>query len=171
MKQILSDKAWLGLLGVGNGLTYSGIMLLLIWQWRSAAFERNVIQSLMTGDYVDFVANERWVPIVILWILAFILASQLVDCFWQRGRGLILFWLAVGVLAIAAWNVFALVGAWLDKQGGDTISYSRVTAANDPLYGPLSLGLVILINFFYGYLVQTFSRRMKMDVTLHRAVR
>lgn len=171
MKRIFSEKLWLGLLGIGDGLAYSGIMLLLIWQWRASAYERNVIDSVRGGDYVDFVTNERWLPIVIIWILAFIFASQLVDCFWKRGRSLILFWLAVGLLAVTAWNVLALVGAWLDKQGGDAISYSRVTAPNDPLYGPLSLGLVVLINLIYGYLVQAFSRRVKLDVTLHKAVR
>src|SRR5688572_18181279 len=114
MKRIFSDKLWLGLLGAGNGIAYSAIMLLLIWQWRASADERNFVDGMRSGDYVNLVSNERWLPIVIVWILTFILASQLVDCFWHRGRRLILFWLAVGVLAVAGWNALALTGAWLD---------------------------------------------------------
>lgn len=161
MRRIFTDKLWLGLLGVGNGLAYSGIMLLLIWQWRASDYERNVIQGMVSGDYIDLVANERWLPIVIIWILTFTLASQLVDCFWQRGRSLILFWLTVGILAVAAWNGLALIGTWIDTHAGDSISYSRVTSPNNPFFGPLSLGLVILINFIYGYAIQA----------LHGAVR
>jgi hypothetical protein len=136
-------------------------MLLLIWRWRATANQRHIAESTLSGDYVNLVSNERWVPIVFIWLVAFTVASLVVDYFWQRRKGYILFWELVGVIAVAAWNAFALLGTWLDKQAGDTMSYSRVTSSRNPLFGPVSLAVVILVNFTYGYLVRAFCRKLK----------
>lgn len=151
------------MLGAVNGVAYSATMLLLIWWWRAVTEERNLIEGATSGDYVNMVSNERWVPIVIIWLVVFTCASLLVHYFWPHPKSYILFWLAVGVIAVAAWNAFALLGTWLDKQAGDTLSYSRVTSSRNPLFGPVSLGVVILVNLIYGYLVQVFCRKLKQD--------
>lgn len=161
LKANLARRVNMGFLGAVNGVLYSATMILLIWWWRAYADERSLIESAMSGDYINLVSNERWIPIVIIWSIAFTSASLSVDHFWQNRRASILFWEVVGAVAIVAWNVFALLGTWLDKQAGDTLSYSRVTSGRNPLFGPFSLAVVIGVNFVYGYLVQTFCRTLK----------
>jgi hypothetical protein len=159
LKMPWARKLRTGILGVVDGAVYSGTMLLLIWQWRAAADARNAIASAISGDYVDFISTERWIPIVLIWVVTFTLASLVVDYFWQNGNRHILFWVAVGLIAIASWNVFVLFGTWLDKQAGDPIGYSRVTSSSDPLFGPISLGMVVLVNSIYGYIVHSLFRK------------
>lgn len=156
-----TGKLRIGILGAFNGAVYSATMLLLIWRWRATADQRNIAESTISGDHINLVSNERWIPIVLIWLVAFTLASLVVDYFWQRRKGYILVWEVVGVIAVAAWNVFALLGTWLDKQAGDTMSYSRVTSSRNPLFGPVSLAVVILANFIYGYLVRAICRKLK----------
>jgi hypothetical protein len=146
------------MLGLINGAIYSVTMCLLIWWLRRSSDERNVLEGSMSGDYVHLVSNERWTSIVIIWLVLFTLASLAANYFWRYGKNHILFWEVVGLLAVAAWNVFALFGAWLDwKYAHDTMSYTLVTSLHNPLFGPISLGIVIVLNFFYGYLVAGFS--------------
>ena len=158
LKKTWTRKLRMGLLGLINGAVYSVIMLLLIWWWRAAADSRHAIESTISGDYVLLVSNERWIPIVLIWLFAFTSATVLVDYFWKNWNGQVLFWLAVGLIAVASWNAFGLVGTWLDKQAGDTISYSRVTSAHNPLFGPISLAVVVVVNVIYGYLVRAFAK-------------
>lgn len=161
LKATWTGKLRIGILGAVNGAVYSATMLLLIWRWRASADESNMIENAISGDYVHLVSNERWIPIVIIWLVAFTSASLVVDYFWQHRKGYILFWEAVGLIAVASWNAFALFGTWLDKQAGDTMSYSRVTSSRNPLFGPVSLAVVILVNFIYGYLVQALCRKLE----------
>jgi hypothetical protein len=161
LKTAWAEKLQIAILGAINGVVYSATMLLLIWRWRAASDERHMIESALLGDHIQLAGNERWIPIVIIWLVAFTLASLVVDYFWKFRKDHILYWVAIGVIAIAAWNAFALLGAWLDKQAGDTISYSRVTSSQNPIFGPISIAVVILVNFVYGYLVVAFYRKLK----------
>lgn len=159
-----AGKIRIGILGAVNGMVYSATMLLLIWRWRAAADERNIIESTISGDYVDLVSNERWIPIVFIWLVAFTLASLVVNYFWRHPRNYVVFWEAVGLTAVAAWNAFAVFGAWFDYHfSGDTMSYSRVTSARNPLFGPISLVVVIVVNLIYGTLVQVFCKKLKQE--------
>lgn len=145
------------ILGALNGVVYSATMLLMIWRLRALADERNLARWAITGDFIDLVSHERWHSIVIIWLLAFTLASLIVSRFWRRKQN-ILFWVIVGVVAVAAWNGFALFGVWFDYYfSGDTISYTLVTSLSNPLFGPISFAVVILVNLVYGYLVRFFE--------------
>lgn len=161
LKTISFRKLKVGFLGAANGVVYSVTMLLLIGWWRASAEKRNLIDNTISGDHINLVGNERWISIVIVWGIAFTLASLIVDYFWRHKKNSILFWEAVGVIAVTAWNVFVLLGTWLDQQAGDTISYSRVTSSGNPLFGPISLAVVIFVNFVYGYLVSSFPGKFK----------
>lgn len=161
MKMTSSGKLLSCVLGALNGAVYCLTTLPVIWWRRSLAEEQNIAEGTISGDYVHMVSNERWVPIVVILLVSFTLASLIVASFWrQRGRGSIFFWEVVGVLAVAAWNGFALVGSWLDEQAGDRLSYTWVTSSHNPLFGPISLAVVILVNFVYGYLVRAFEPKI-----------
>lgn len=151
------------ILGALNGVVYSATMLLMIWRLRASADEHNIVEGAISGDYIDLVSHERWSSIVITWLVAFTLASFIVSSLWRKNqKRSILFWEVIGVVAVAAWNGFALFGSWLDKHyAGDTMTYGWVTSLRNPLYGPISLAVVILVNLFFGYLVRVFYPKMQ----------
>lgn len=151
------------ILGALNGAFYSATMLLIIWRLRAAADEQNIAEGEISGDYIHLVSNERWSSIVIIWVVAFTLVTLIVGSIWRKGqKSSILFWGVVGVVAVAAWNAFAIFGAWLDKQyAGDTMTYSWVTSWRNPMFGPISLAVVILVNLVYGYLVRSVEPNTK----------
>lgn len=159
MKGTSTGKLRSCILGALNGAVYSATMLLMIWRLRASADERNIAEGAISGDYVNLVSHERWSSIVIIWLVAFTLASLIVSSLWRKNqKRSVLFWEVVGVAAVAAWNGFALFGAWFDNYfASDTISYVWVTSLWNPLYGPLSFAVVILVNLVYGYLVQAFE--------------
>lgn len=157
MKGTSNGKVKSSVLGALNGAVYSTVMMLMIWHLRTSAEQRNIEEGAISGDYINLVSNERWSSIVVIWVVAFTLASLIVGTIWRKGqKSSILFWVVVGVVAVAAWNGFALFGAWLDKQyAGDTMTYGWVTSWRNPLFGPISLAVVILVNLVYGYLVRS----------------
>lgn len=144
-------------LGLLNGTIYSITMCIMIWLMRRSSDERNALEGAISGDYVQLVSNERWTSIIIIWLVLFTLSSLAANYFWRYPKNHILFWEVVGVFAVAAWNLLALFGAWFDwKYAHDTISYTLVTSLDNPLFGPISVGVVIVVNLFYGYLVAVF---------------
>ena len=168
MKTSWLGKLVIAILGTLNGALYSAAMLFLIWRLRLAAEERNAIEGAVFGDYVHLVSHERWVPIVIVWLVVFTVSALMVDYFWH-GWKRVLFWEAVGVIAIAGWNVLALVGTWIDKQGGDTISHSLVTSSNNPLFGPTSLLVVLVANLLFGFLVRSMRGKLQHELDVDQA--
>lgn len=163
MKANWTGKLWIGMLGAINGAVYSATMLLIIWRVRALADERNMAQGAISGDYINLVSHERWSSIIIIWLVAFTLASLVVSSLWRKHqRGSILFWEVIGVMAVAAWNGFALLGSVVDKYySGGATTYGWVTSLRNPLHGPISFAVVILVNFAYGYLVQALCRKLK----------
>lgn len=160
---VLIGKLRRGILGALNGALFSAVMSVIVWQWSAYEHERNIREAARFGDFpAQQSSNVRWVSVVLIWILAFTLAAFVVDYFWRNRRsGSVLFWEVVGVIAVSAWNVFALCSSWLDKYlAGDSMSYAWVTSSRNPLVGPISLVVVILVNFVYAYLVRAFEPKM-----------
>ncbi|HKO44536.1 MAG TPA: hypothetical protein VJU84_14755 [Pyrinomonadaceae bacterium] len=155
------------ILGALNGAVYSAIMWLMIWAWMAVANRDHALETTSYGDFIQLGNNERWSGIVIAWLVAFTLASILVSGLWRSNRKRsILYWEIVGVVAMVAWNGFALIGSLLGKHyEGDTQSYAWVTSLNNPLFGPISFAVVIVVNFVYGYLVQFFQLKTHRRTT------
>jgi len=147
------------MLGTFNGAVYSAVMLPMIWAGMALANRDNALKTTPYGDFVQLITNVRWSSIVIIWLVAFTLASLIVSSLWPKNKKRsILFWGVVGIVAVAAWNGFALFGVWFDYHfSGDTISYGWVTSLSNPLFGPISFAVVIPVNLFYGYLVRAFE--------------
>ena len=144
-----------------DGVLYSGVILLLVWQVRTYEYARNVRESQSFGHFpVQFTSNERWVPMVATWIVIFALAAIMVDYFWHWKKPSVLFWETIGLVAVAAWNVLVLLAFWIEKGfSGDTISYAWVTSSSNLVFGPISLAVVLLVNFVYAQAVLFFEKR------------
>ena len=151
------------ILGIVDGALYSSVMLLLVWQIRVSEDARNIREAAMFGHLpVQLTSNERWAPIVATWILLFAVAAPIVNHFWPRHRRRsIWFWEAVGLIAVSAWNVLLLVAFWTEKQGsGQAMSYDWLTSSSNPIFGPISLGLVLIVSFVYALVIRVFEKRM-----------
>src|SRR5215471_8919728 len=137
------------LLGATNGALYSAVMLVLVWQVRSYAYNGNMTEAESSGHFpVQLTSNERWVPMVIVWIVLFVLAAFLVNDFWRRSKASVWFWEAIGLAAVATWNVLILLTFWLEKGfSGRGLSYAWVTSSSNPIFGPISLAVVLILNF------------------------
>lgn len=149
------------MLGAFNGAVYSAVMLPMIWAGMALANRDNALETTPYGDFLQLITNVRWSSVVIAWLVAFTLASLFVGSIWRTNRKRsILFWEIVGVVAVAAWNGFALFAVWFDyHSSGDTISYGWVTSLSNPLFGPISFAVVILVNLLYGYSVRAVLER------------
>jgi len=162
MKITPPGKLLTSLLGAFNGAVYSTVMLLMIWAGMAVSNRDNALKTTPYGDFVQFGTNVRWSSVVIAWLVTFTLASLIVSGLWPKNKKRsILFWEIVGVVAVAAWNGFALLGVWFDYHfSGDTLSYKFVTSLSNPLFGPISLAVIIIVNFFYGYLAGGFYQKL-----------
>jgi amino acid permease len=149
------------ILGGFDGVLYSAIMLLLVWQIRTYEYAQTVRESQSFGHLpVQLTSNERWVPMILTWIVTFALAALLVDHFWRSNKASVWFWEAIGLVAVAAWNVFILSGFWLEKGfSSQGISYAWVMSSSNPVFGPISLGVVLIVNFLYAQAVLFFEKR------------
>lgn len=154
-------RSRLFILGGLDGILYSVLMLLLVWQMRAYEYSRNLEDAQGLAHLpVQLTSNERWAPMVGLWILMFGLAALLVNYFWRRNQQSVLFWEAIGLVAVAGWNVFILLAFSLEKGfSSQTMSYAWVTSPSNPFFGPISLGVVLLVNFLYAQAVLLFERR------------
>lgn len=144
------------LLGALNGAVYSAVLLLMIWAWKVVENRNQAYATTIYGESVQFGSNVSWSGIVIAWLVAFTLASILVNSLWRANRKRsLLYWEIVGVGAMIAWNGFALIGSLLGKHyEGDTQSYAWVTSLGNPMFGPISFAMVLLVNLLYGSLIR-----------------
>jgi hypothetical protein len=149
------------LLGAINGALYSAVMLVLVWQVRAYAYNHNMTEGESSGHFpVQLTSNERWVPMVVVWIVMFVLAALLVDHFWRSSKASVWFWEAIGLLAVATWNVLIFSTFWLEKGfSGRGLSYGWVTSSSNPIFGPISLGVVLTVNFVFGQAILFFEKR------------
>ena len=90
----------------------------------------------------------------------FTFAALLVERFWRRYRwNSVLFWETVGLIAVSGWNVLVLLALWIEKQSsGQTMSYEWVTSSSNPIFGPISLGIVLIVNLIYAFAVRLFEK-------------
>ena len=159
------STSWLPtlLLGAANGALYTIIMFVLISVGREHLHSDYVRQAAsLEAPAVQFGSNERWIGIAVVMMLAFAFSACLVSRFWQRHLGSLLFWELVGVIAVAGWNVFMLTLTWFEREmSAQTLTYDWVTSRSNWLYGPISLGAVMLINFFYWNVFRVFRRQFE----------
>ena len=148
------------LLGAANGALYTIIMFLLISLARDHFRSQYIREATRLGaPIVQFGSNERWAGIATVMILVFAFSAYAVNRLCQGRLGSLLFWELVGVIAVAGWNVFMLTVTSFEKElSAQTLTYDWVTSRSNWLYGPVSLGMVILTNFIYGSLVRVFGR-------------
>ena len=156
------STGWLQILflGAANGALYTLIMFILISVGRKYFQDQYVAEATKLGAPVmQFGSNERWSGIAVVMILAFAFAAYFVRRVWQRRLNSLLFWELVGVIAVTGWNVFMLTITWFEKElSAQTLTYNWVTSRSNWLYGPISLGAVILINFLYGNVIRALER-------------
>jgi amino acid permease len=150
------------ILGAIDGALYSAVTLVLVWQVRAYAYNRNVREAESFGHFpVQMTSNERWVPIVVIWIVMFGLAALLVNHFWRSSKSSVWFWEAIGLVAVATWNVFILSTFWLEKGfSGQGLSYAWATSSSNPIFGPISLGVVLIVNVLFAQAVLFFEKRV-----------
>lgn len=148
------------LLGAANGALYAITMFFMISLARGYFQQRYTTEATRLGfPIVQFGSNERWSGIAIFMILAFAFSAYAAHRFCRAHLGSLLFWELVGVIAVAGWNVFMLTTTWFEKElSAQTLTYGWVTSRSNWLYGPISLGAVILINLLYGSVVRVFQR-------------
>jgi hypothetical protein len=156
-----NSTPWLNtlLLGAGNGALYAITMFFLISLARDHFQRQYVEEATRSGAaVVQFGGNERWSGIGIVMMLAFAFSAYAVSRFSRRCVGSLLFWEFVGVIAVSGWNVFMLTVTWFERElSAQTLTYEWVTSRSNWLYGPISLGVVILLNLIYGSMVRVVS--------------
>lgn len=153
-------------LGVLNGALYSAVQFLVV----SAYFDYRIKTSLDIAQdlglpqmHATELINAR---IVSIWfILFFALASVLGHRYLLKlKRQPVLFWEVIGLAAVVGWNVVVLTLFWLSAlQTGQTYSLQFVTSPANPLFGPISMGVVIITNFIYGAVMTIMDRRLRSD--------
>ena len=145
--------------GAANGAAY-GFVLFLLMNLYSDYLNRQSIQEAesLGRDPVLTTDNLNIPMIVCLLTLFFAFGSGLVHFLWRRlYKNPIVFWQAAGVSSIMAWNIAMITALWLEKHlTGQTLSYERVISVSNPLFGPISLVLVILVNLVFAIIIQNF---------------
>jgi hypothetical protein len=147
------------LLGAGNGALYALVVYLLISASRAYFQDQYVRQATKSGfPIVQFGSNERWTGIVIALVTIFALSTYLVSRI-SHGLRTPILWMLVGVIAVSGWNALMLIVTWVEKEGSaQTLTYEWVTSPLNPLYGPISLGIVLIVSFIYGCAIRIFER-------------
>jgi drug/metabolite transporter (DMT)-like permease len=151
-------------LGALNGIFYSVIMLLLVLGGQEYEYARNIRDATGSGHLpVQLTSNERWLPMVVIWVVIFALAALVVDRFWTRKTS-ILFWETSGLLAVVAWNIFILSAFWLEQHfWAEATGYVRVTLPAILGLALVSLGVVLITSFLYAQAVSRFDKRTIKD--------
>ena len=168
--QTSSDLVRSSALGMLNGSIYSAIQFILISGYYNLlirldaeTMERGGLSPVQMTDMV----NKRLVSV---WFVVLFTISSFV---WHRysskvRRSPILFWEAIGITAIVGWNVLVLTLLWIESRlTGQTLGYERAISFSNPLFGPFSLGLVVITNFVYGASFGILDR-LSSDRTIER---
>lgn len=154
------------LLGAANGLIYALVMYFLITMSR-AYFQGRYLRQVTSAEFpvVQFASNERWTGIVIALVVLFALSTYIVSRVSHLGLRFPFFWVVVGLIAVSGWNVFMLIVTSLEKEASvQTLTYNWVTSPSNPLYGPISLGMVLTVNLFYGCAIRYFAKNAVVGV-------
>jgi hypothetical protein len=150
------------LLGAVDGAFYAIVMFILTSRARDYFHTRYVLEATALGTpVVQLASNERWTGIAIGLILIFAVSAYFVGRFYKASFSSVLFWELVGLIAVASWNVFMLTVTLIEKEfSAQAVTYQWVTSSSNWLYGPVSLGLALLINFLFGSLVRIVGRHV-----------
>jgi hypothetical protein len=154
-------KAWRSLLlGATNGAIYALVLYLLISLSRAYYQSQYLKRAAESGlPVVQFASNERWSGISIALVLLFTLTAYLVGRVSHFRFHSLAFWALVGVIAVSAWNAFILTVAWLEKESTvQGLTYKWVTSQSNPLYGPISLGLALVVGVSYALAIRFFEK-------------
>jgi len=143
-------------LGALNGAIYSAVQFILVSAYFAHRIQlREEIAQELGSPHVQSV-NLFNARIVTVWFIAFFtLSSCLGHRYLLRLRKHdVLFWEAIGVGAIIGWNVVVLLLFWISSRiTGETASLNLVMSPTNPLFGALSMGIVIMTNFIYGSVI------------------
>jgi len=148
------------LLGAANGALFTVVMFSLLSLTRDYFQRRYISVATALGTpIVQLGSNERWSGIAIVMILAFALSAYGVNRFCRKRLSPFFFWELVGVIAVSGWNAFILTVTWFEKGlSAQTLTYNWVTSQSNWLYGPISVGMVILVNLAFGNAVRVLQR-------------
>ena len=147
------------MLGTLDGLIYVGLARLV--RFYLDHVERTGIgdESTVNGYYISISNHqENWFGVTFLIVAIFGAAAYPVHRFWSSsGKHPVVTWVFVGIAAMTAWNLYALgVSVWDKASSGQFVISEGITTLRNPLYGGLSLGLVLLVNAIYGTIVGLF---------------
>src|SRR6266478_3767147 len=162
------------ILGAINGAFFSAMLASTIWGWRAYIYKQELRVAEAKGIFPAVVVyNERWSTITIAWIILFSLSALVVNLLWPRDRDrYFLFWQAVGVGALGAWNVIIIGAAWFEREFSDRgATFDRVTSPLNPLFGPISIGAVIVVNLVFALVIRTFSKKLESSRYRQEAAR
>lgn len=141
------------ILGVLNGVIYSLAQFWLLPKYYSWLALRNANLELYSTNSPVQMTNMLNGRVVTFWfVLQFAVSSWLIHRYFVRLiKYPILLWQVVGLTAVIGGNVIFLLLFWIEKElTGQTISYGMLTSQSNPLSGPISIGIVILVNLVYG---------------------
>lgn len=160
----VSDRVRSLALGSLNGAIYCAIQFILVsgyYDYMIRLDAEKMERSGMNPVQMTEMINKRLVSVWFL--IAFMIASYVWHRYSRKFRkSSILFWEAIGISAIVGWNVVVLTLLWIESRlTGQTLGYERAIALSNPLFGPFSLGLVIITNFVYGGLIGIQEKRYR----------
>lgn len=157
-------------LGTLNGAIYCAVQFILVAGYydylirlETENIERRGLSPVQMTDMV----NKRLVSV--WFVLVFTIASYIGHRYWGKlEKSPILLWEAIGITAIVAWNVVVLSLLWIESQfTGQVLGDER--AVTNPLFGPISIGLVILTNFVYGVVIGILDKSYQSGTAADRA--
>jgi hypothetical protein len=164
-------KAWrICLLGAIDGLVFVGMarMVQLCFDYVERTATR---ESYFDGGLYLNVASlqEKWLGATLLIVCMFILASYFGSRYWRTGqRYHIVGWIVIGIIAVMAWNLSTLaLGLWDFRASGQAFVIESITSPRNPLHGPVSLGLVVIVNLIYGSIIGLLSNKPQSNKLRH----
>jgi hypothetical protein len=151
-------------LGALNGAIYSMVQFVLLRGYYdylikldAEYMERRGLSPVQVTDML----NKR---VVSIWfVLAFTFASYIGHRYWRNlEKSPLLLWEAIGITAIVGWNVVVISLLWIENQlMGHSLGYESAISVTNTLFGPLSIGVVIVTNFVYGGVIGFLDKSYK----------
>ena len=73
---------------------------------------------------------------------------------------------------MGAWNAVMIGAAWFEREFTDQgMTFDRVTSPFNPLFGPISIGAVIVVNLVFALVIRTFSKKLESSRYRQEAAR
>lgn len=149
------------LLGALNGSVYCIAIYLVIEVQSRLAFQRELQEASSLGIPPGLVADAhpQWAVVLPCTALLFSATSYLARRFWDYPRDSIRLWQGVGVASIATWNLILLTLFWVEKgYTGRSLGYDVASSYTNPLFGPLSLILIVITNLIFASLLKLLTK-------------